>query len=350
MDLGAGDTEDLQKFSPLQDAALFLLPLLATVDLLDKTKQLPKVVLAITAFGWVNEEGNRLGNAIIQHVYCLERTARTACTAFGYAVVAIWWLTGRHKRPCPIWWGFIGLLVYVTVCSRLPSNDVSTVVEVPGVLDPGQCAAIVAAAEAHGRQKNWTTARHGTDGLSTEDIPLEAISGLDASRLRADIAGRLAGLEELRCGYLEPRDTFVVRYRADRGRGIGGYLRPHVDGGTHTYSIVLSELQDYEGGGVRFPLLEGSNSSAPVAPDGDDLQGPGRILRVPQGDLLLQPAKATHEGMPLQSGTRYLLISFNTLRAKSWRCWLEGLSDFHGRLARSLVLRRFEPTIDRVQA
>eukprot|EP00933_Yihiella_yeosuensis_P019397 TRINITY_DN1573_c5_g1_i1.p1 TRINITY_DN1573_c5_g1~~TRINITY_DN1573_c5_g1_i1.p1 ORF type:complete len:362 (+),score=67.75 TRINITY_DN1573_c5_g1_i1:39-1088(+) len=311
---------------------LFLLtPMVALLDLLDKNKSWPKfVMLFITVFS-LTEEGNRLGALLPQHILGGVPLLRRSLLVIAWTSIIRWCWNGSSQRSCPLWTGFLLLLAWVSVSSLLPNGKVAPVYEIVDFLSPETCTEIIAAAEIHGEKFGWTTDRHGTGGLSTEDIPLKAIAGLE--RIPTLLSDRLAPItSKLLGGQLVPRDTFVVRYIASRGNGTGGYLRPHTDGGTHTYSVVLSSLNEYDAGGVRIALLP-KDEAEEAADESEDAQNLGRILRLERGNALLQPAKLDHEGMALKRGTRYLLISFNNIHYDGLISAFLGIFDFHGRLA-----------------
>ncbi|XP_014366500.2 procollagen-lysine,2-oxoglutarate 5-dioxygenase isoform X1 [Papilio machaon] len=85
--------------------------------------------------------------------------------------------------------------------------------------------------------------------------------------------------------------NFVVRYRPDEQPS----LRPHHDSSTYTINLALNTPNvDYTGGGCHFLRY---NCSV-------------RDTRL--GWLLMHPGRLTHyhEGLPVTSGTRYIMISF----------------------------------------
>lgn len=86
--------------------------------------------------------------------------------------------------------------------------------------------------------------------------------------------------------------AFVVKYSMDQQKE----LRPHHDSSTVTVNIALNRGMgiDYSGGGCRFIR---QNLSVTDQPIGSCLLHPGRLT-------------AYHEGLPITSGTRYILVSF----------------------------------------
>lgn len=86
--------------------------------------------------------------------------------------------------------------------------------------------------------------------------------------------------------------NFVVRYHPEEQP----QLRPHHDSSTYTLNIALNRGGgvDYEGGGCRFLRY---NCSVTNTRPGWALIHPGRLTHL-------------HEGLPVTSGTRYIMISF----------------------------------------
>ncbi|XP_022236630.1 procollagen-lysine,2-oxoglutarate 5-dioxygenase 3-like [Limulus polyphemus] len=85
--------------------------------------------------------------------------------------------------------------------------------------------------------------------------------------------------------------NFVVRYRPDEQP----FLRPHHDSSTYTVNIALNRPHiDYEGGGCRFIRYNCS------------------IREMRMGWSLIHPGRLTHyhEGLTVEKGTRYIMVSF----------------------------------------
>jgi GR25 family glycosyltransferase involved in LPS biosynthesis len=82
--------------------------------------------------------------------------------------------------------------------------------------------------------------------------------------------------------------AFVVKYSMDGQRD----LNPHHDASTYTVNICLNN--NFEGGGCRFIRQNQS------------------IINKDIGSMIIHPGKLTHyhEGIPITSGKRYILVSF----------------------------------------
>ena len=81
-------------------------------------------------------------------------------------------------------------------------------------------------------------------------------------------------------------DVFIVKYDMDTQQT----LEQHTDDSDMSVIISLSDKSNYIGGGTKFEN--------------------GFIVKQDQGDILMFPSKFRHEGLPITSGTRYLLVFF----------------------------------------
>ena len=86
--------------------------------------------------------------------------------------------------------------------------------------------------------------------------------------------------------------AFIVKYDYEHGQTS---LKPHHDSSVYTINIALNSSDEYSGGGVNF------------------LSKKFFFLNKNPGYLLLHPGRVTHyhEALPITSGKRYILVSFN---------------------------------------
>lgn len=83
--------------------------------------------------------------------------------------------------------------------------------------------------------------------------------------------------------------NFAVRYKIDEQSD----LMQHRDSSNYTINIALNEVGvDYEGGGCRF------------------IRDDCAVTDTKQGWTLMHPGDHLHEGIPVNKGTRYIMISF----------------------------------------
>lgn len=86
--------------------------------------------------------------------------------------------------------------------------------------------------------------------------------------------------------------AFIVKYDYDNGQRL---LKPHHDSSVYTINIALNSSNEYTGGGVNF------------------IHKKCVYFNKNPGYLLLHPGRITHyhEALPITSGKRYVLVSFN---------------------------------------
>jgi len=114
----------------------------------------------------------------------------------------------------------------------------------------------------------------------------------------------------------------IVKYDADAGHI---ELGMHRDGLLLTVNIALNDLDEYTGGGTKIPALSEKDP----------------VLRLPKGHALIHPGDILHGGMPITSGTRYVLVLFllSTDIVPHYRyCSERGENDI--RLAKELLASR----------
>ncbi|XP_045509441.1 procollagen-lysine,2-oxoglutarate 5-dioxygenase isoform X2 [Colias croceus] len=160
------------------------------------------------------------------------------------------------------------------------------------------CAEWIDIMEAYGKWSDGSNKdsrlEGGYEAVPTRDIHMKQV-GLDAHWLHI-LRRYVRPLQEMVfLGYFHDPPVslmnFVVRYRPDEQPS----LRPHHDSSTYTINLALNTPQvDYTGGGCRFLRYNCS------------------VVDTRRGWLLMHPGRLTHyhEGLPVLSGTRYIMISF----------------------------------------
>lgn len=163
------------------------------------------------------------------------------------------------------------------------------------MLDPAECDAAVREAEAHAAaQGGWLTDRHVA--YPTTDIPLRKLPQLSAvweSRVFPALSDAFRTSLSLPLGSIvTPLDVFVVKYDYNGQRD----LAVHRDNGLLTFSMLLNDPDEFEGGGTYF-------------------EAAGRVYRPTRGVGVLHSALVRHAGYPISRGTRYVLVGFCGLRS-----------------------------------
>ena len=133
----------------------------------------------------------------------------------------------------------------------------------------------------------WTTKRH--HNYPTTDLPVEkipSIFGLVLETMNTIVIKikKSYGLND--SIIVNVNDLFIVKYKDVEQN----YLEMHHDGSFLSFNILLSNTQDFDGGGTYF----------------DD----GLTAYLEQGDILIHSSRIKHSGLPINKGTRYLLVGF----------------------------------------
>lgn len=178
------------------------------------------------------------------------------------------------------------------------------------ILDPEECAWVVAAADAHS-DAAWVgdhadATNIGTDKIWAKPFPdrlwLREVPGLTEwfeHRLRTRLFPMLQSLypeaiptvDCLRC-----HDAFISRYDAE---GMAS-LEVHQDTTDFTFTISLNPLSQYDGGGTVFPDLR--------ADPADDFETV--VVRPDVGCVASFPGRLRHGGNAITSGYRYIIPLF----------------------------------------
>ena len=163
------------------------------------------------------------------------------------------------------------------------------------LLDATQCEAAIDEAEAYARARGgWQTDRHVS--YPTTDIPIRHLPALqavwDSHIFPTFAAAYRRSLQLPASAEVRPLDVFVVKYDAAGQTE----LAVHRDNGLLTFSLLLNEPADFEGGGTYF-------------------EAAGRVYRPSRGVGVLHSALVRHAGYPIRAGTRYVLVGFCGLSA-----------------------------------
>ena len=163
-------------------------------------------------------------------------------------------------------------------------------IQVVPLLSEDECTLLIQDAEAYGSGSGWTTSRHQTH--ATTDIPVHLLP--EAGVLwNTTLAPRVIEAMAQRYGLgrqsITPVDVFVVKYEFQEGGQ--RELSVHRDGALMTFSLLLNDPADFQGGGTYFEEC-------------------GRVYRPAQGVAVIHSGKVRHGGFPISSGKRYVLVGF----------------------------------------
>ncbi|MCP5149164.1 MAG: hypothetical protein H6983_11755 [Ectothiorhodospiraceae bacterium] len=156
------------------------------------------------------------------------------------------------------------------------------------LLTPAQCARVVAAADAWAANVGWSRERHAN--FPTNDLQATAIPGL-MDWLGPRLADVLLPFVEARFGLdiggLYLVDLFVVSYEVGGQRG----LEAHEDSSLLTFSCLLNAASEFRGGGLYLSAID-------------------QRIALPPGEAVVHAGKWLHQGLPIESGRRVILVGF----------------------------------------
>jgi hypothetical protein len=156
------------------------------------------------------------------------------------------------------------------------------------IYSPDMCRYIIKESEKHAANNNgWTKTRH--INYPTTDLPVDAMPSVlgIVSETFITIMDKIVKSYNLSQNItLNIRDLFVVKYAHDAQNS----LEMHKDGSVLSFSILLNDANEFEGGGTYF----------------DD----GLTAYLNQGDMIIHSGKIKHSGLPITKGLRYLLVGF----------------------------------------
>ena len=165
-------------------------------------------------------------------------------------------------------------------------KDKNIIASLPGFWSPSLCDNFVTLAEEHG----FTSEKTKEYTQATIDIEVDKSPPLKELLLNHSFVERVAqAIVRVHGSQITAfDDVFVVKYDAKRQKEL---LR-HYDSGDVSFILALSRKDYYKGGGTNFDVL------------GTEL------VELAQGECLVFNSGMYHAGLPISSGTRYLLVGF----------------------------------------
>jgi len=157
----------------------------------------------------------------------------------------------------------------------------------PKVYTPDICKWIMEEGEKHASNNGgWTTCRH--TNYPTTDLPVKDIPTIYSFILSSlsNLLDKIVKMYGLEGSNINIDDLFLVKYHEK----LQNELELHKDGSVLSFGIVLSNSDDYEGGGTMF----------------ED----GMHYSLEQGDMLVHCGRVNHTGMKITKGNRYVLVAF----------------------------------------
>ncbi|GMI23189.1 hypothetical protein TrCOL_g3525 [Triparma columacea] len=172
-------------------------------------------------------------------------------------------------------------------------------------LTPDECDALIRIAEDHAQKaeqadkpmaiKGWRKLYTYTSmDLPVQDIRSSMCNGPDLKSWLMEkickVAGAYYGCHP---NVLKPRtwkEPHFLKYTTDCETPHCG-VEMHYDGCNLSYSVMLSRISEYTGGGTYIRCLK-------------------KTIKLSQGQVLIHPGELFHKGVDITDGTRYLVVCF----------------------------------------
>ena len=149
---------------------------------------------------------------------------------------------------------------------------------------------IIQETEKYTKKNGWTTKRH--NDYPTTDISLgvlnDDVKNYVSDHIKSDLYPIISKIINIPVKRLQSVDVFIIKY--EEGKQVS--LEKHKDGSTFTFTMLLNDPSEFEGGGTFFHdydigLLQPSNH-----------------------EVVLHSGYILHEGKAITKGKRYLMVGF----------------------------------------
>lgn len=193
-------------------------------------------------------------------------------------------------------------------CRCLESDDARAVCApsaVEGFLDDDATQRLLKAAKS-------VTFKSKDEAFATKDVDYDRLDVETQKYVREELWPRVDALMRKRCGFGE--EDFITPYRLvvteySAGEAEFKRIERHVDAGEMTFSVLLNDPREFQGGGTRFfgRVWHPENDTTTTLPE--------NYILAPReaGTLVFHGGFVTHESVPVHEGTRYLLIGFSAV-------------------------------------
>lgn len=193
-------------------------------------------------------------------------------------------------------------------CRCLESDDARAVcapTAVEGFLDDDATQRLLKAAKS-------ATFKSKDEAFATKDADYERLDVETRKYVREELWPRVDALMRKRCGFGE--EDFITPYRVvvteySAGKAEFKRIERHADAGQMTFSVLLNDPREFQGGGTRFfgRVWHPENDTTTTLPENYAL-APREA-----GTLVFHGGFVTHESVSVREGTRYLLIGFSAV-------------------------------------
>lgn len=171
------------------------------------------------------------------------------------------------------------------------SKEVPLIATSPGFATGEACETLIELCERQGFDVRESSYRQSTSDLQVDRSPL-VLEFLRRHLLVEEVSSVFKRLHLKRTRIFAFDDVFVVKYDASKGNQKD--LIKHYDAGNMSFMVALSRSSTYSGGGTKFFM---NSEKQPV-------------VEMEQGTIMVFPSSIYHSGLPISSGSRYLLVGF----------------------------------------
>ena len=140
----------------------------------------------------------------------------------------------------------------------------------------------------------WTKTRHRS--YPTTDIPICSIPILKTcvfNYIRHNVLPYFEKYYKVNKYFLDFNDVFIVKYDSEKQ----SKLNKHRDGTIFSFNILLNDTSNFTGGGTKFYFNSNSDEN-------------NLTILNKKGSLVIHSGFIQHEGLPITSGVRYILVGF----------------------------------------
>jgi len=256
-------------------------------------------------------------------------------------------------------------IVFFGYVHSLQVNKFNPIIHYDNILPEEHCNKMIQLSELYAKSNGWTTQRH--KNYPTTDIPVyklqeernvsfKDLEGIDSSQdfianLNKTVETKIFPLIRQHFSLLPTdqvrfRDFFIVKYDADHPTSQSN-LAIHLDGSTVSFNIALNSYVESDEQLKHTKPIEEEDETDLTAIQQTTFTGGGtRFILSPKavmnnkGSLVIHPSKLYHEGVPITSGKRYIIVGF--VNAVPINYWERNYFRHFGRFSQCLNVTYFD--------
>jgi len=257
-----------------------------------------------------------------------------------------------------LWICLIMLILMISFFGYVHSlsiNKINPILHSSQILSNTYCDYTIHIAEVYAQKHDgWTTKRH--KNYPTTDIPLYLLQTMnntlpidDSMPIQSEnvynaytlvkfinetIEHKIFPLIRSQFDFLSDdqiliKDLFIVKYNAEDDES-QRHLDIHIDSSTVSFNIALNQFQETEGEETDLQTIQqttfiGGGTRFLLSP---------KIITNSKGSLMMHPSRLYHEGVPILSGKRYILVGFISAVPRNY--WIRNYIRHYGRFSQCM--------------